>query len=90
VPSGQLELQEPPVLPERQNSMSALLSYMPMAIMSLSMVMLYARPGATGSSGAYTYVIGGVMVASTSPSSCARQANASNAWAVTAGTTSAI
>ncbi|MEU7361762.1 type VII secretion protein EccCa [Streptomyces olivaceoviridis] len=65
VPSGQLELQEPPVLPERQNGMSALLSYMPMAIMSLSMVLLYARPGATGGSGVYTYVIGGVMVAST-------------------------
>ncbi|MDX3849472.1 type VII secretion protein EccCa [Streptomyces sp. AK02-01A] len=65
VPSGQLELQEPPVLPERQNGMSALLTYLPMAIMSLGMVMLYARPGATGGNSAYTYAIGGVMVAAT-------------------------
>ncbi|MFD9287633.1 type VII secretion protein EccCa [Streptomyces sp. NPDC060030] len=65
MPSGQLELQEPPVLPERQNGMSALLTYLPMAIMSLSMVLMYARPGASGSNGVYMYVMGGIMVVAT-------------------------
>ncbi|MFC4508188.1 MULTISPECIES: type VII secretion protein EccCa [Streptomyces] len=64
-PGGQLELQEPPVLPERQSGLSALFTYLPMAVTSLGMVLLFARPGGAGGSMVYTYVMGGILVLST-------------------------
>ncbi|MFD7135388.1 secretion protein EccC, partial [Streptomyces sp. NPDC059894] len=68
-PAGQLELQEPPVLPERQSGLSAVFTYLPMAVMSLGMVLLFVRPGSTGSgtggSTTYTYLMGGILLVST-------------------------
>ncbi|MFI2259619.1 type VII secretion protein EccCa [Streptomyces tubercidicus] len=63
VPGGELELQEPPVLPERVSSMSALFTYLPMAIASTGMVLIFLRPG--GGSGVFTYMVGGMMLIST-------------------------
>ncbi|MFF3497939.1 type VII secretion protein EccCa [Streptomyces sp. NPDC003247] len=68
-PAGQLELQEPPVLPERQSGLSAVFTYLPMAVMSLGMVLLFVRPGGTGTgtggSTTYTYLMGGILLVST-------------------------
>ncbi|MFJ2008490.1 type VII secretion protein EccCa [Streptomyces chartreusis] len=64
-PGGQLELQEPPVLPERQSNVSAVFTYLPMAIASLGMVLIFMRPGGAGGNSVYMYVIGGMMVVST-------------------------
>ncbi|GEB49173.1 type VII secretion protein EccCa [Streptomyces cacaoi] len=61
-PSGSLELQEPPALPERQSSISALFTYLPMAIASTGMVLIFLRPGG---SGVFTYLVGGMMLVST-------------------------
>ena len=55
------------MLPERQSGLSALFTYLPMAVMSLGMVLLFARPGGAGSGGnsLYMYVMGGILVVST-------------------------
>ncbi|UUU23660.1 type VII secretion protein EccCa [Streptomyces sp. DSM 40750] len=64
-PGGQLELQEPPVLPERQSGLSALFTYLPMAVASLGMVLIFVRPGGTGGNGVYMYLMGGIVLLST-------------------------
>ncbi|SDP39724.1 type VII secretion protein EccCa [Actinacidiphila guanduensis] len=61
MPEGELQLQEPPDLPEPQGGMSGMLSYAPTALGSLSMVLVFLRPG---SSGALTYVAIGMMAVS--------------------------
>ncbi|MGW1835236.1 type VII secretion protein EccCa [Streptomyces sp. NPDC002067] len=63
VPGGELELQEPPVLPERTSNLSALFTYLPMAVASTGMVLIFLRPG--GGSGVFTYMVGGMMLVST-------------------------
>ncbi len=62
MPSGELQLQEPPELPEHQAGMSSMVSYAPMALGSLSMVLVFLRPGSSG--GALTYVAIGMMAVS--------------------------
>ncbi|SFF47418.1 DNA segregation ATPase FtsK/SpoIIIE, S-DNA-T family [Actinacidiphila alni] len=60
MPEGELELQAPPVLAEPvPSSGSGMLTYLPMALMSGSMVLMYVRPGS--SSSPVTYVVVGVM-----------------------------
>ncbi|MDX3116900.1 type VII secretion protein EccCa [Streptomyces scabiei] len=60
MPEGELALQEPPVLPETVPDNSAVWTYLPMGLMSVSMMLAFVRPG--GSGGALTYVALGVMV----------------------------
>ncbi|MFC4564202.1 type VII secretion protein EccCa [Nocardiopsis mangrovi] len=64
MPDGELQLQEPPVLPEEQSTMSAVFNYLPMAMTSMAMVLLFIRPGAQGSAvNTYMpYVAGGMML----------------------------
>ncbi|MFJ5266784.1 type VII secretion protein EccCa [Streptomyces sp. NPDC088387] len=59
MPKGDLGLQEPPVVAEPTPSGGAMTTYLPMAMMSGAMVLLYMRPGSTSSP--VTYVIVGVM-----------------------------
>ncbi|MEV0055533.1 type VII secretion protein EccCa [Saccharopolyspora shandongensis] len=58
MPEGELALQEPPPVPEsKSNSLSTILTYLPMVLMSGSMTLTFLqRPGPM------TYVAGGVMV----------------------------
>ncbi|MET9886084.1 type VII secretion protein EccCa [Streptomyces sp. NPDC006430] len=60
MPEGELALQEPPTLPEAVPDSSAVWTYLPMGMMSGSMMLAYLRPG--GGGGALTYVATGVMV----------------------------
>ncbi|MFF4644551.1 type VII secretion protein EccCa [Streptomyces sp. NPDC001389] len=60
MPEGELSLQEPPTLPETVPDSSAVWTYLPMGMMSGSMMLAYIRPG--GGGGALTYVAMGVMV----------------------------
>lgn len=60
MPEGDVALQEPPTLPESQADLSAVLTYLPMAVSSAGMLLLVARPG----SGPLAYVAGGLMVVS--------------------------
>ncbi|MEU5093243.1 type VII secretion protein EccCa [Streptomyces sp. NPDC020996] len=60
MPEGELALQEPPTLPETVPDNSAVWTYLPMGMMSASMMLAFLRPG--GSGGALTYVALGVMV----------------------------
>ncbi|MET8942591.1 type VII secretion protein EccCa [Streptomyces sp. NPDC004542] len=60
MPEGELSLQEPPTLPETVPDHSAAWTYLPMGLMSASMMLAFIRPG--GSGGALTYVALGVMV----------------------------
>ena len=62
MPDGEIQLQEPPSLPESQGGMSSMISMAPMALSSLSMVVMFLKPG--GSSGAMTYVGIGMMALS--------------------------
>ncbi|GAB2522406.1 type VII secretion protein EccCa [Nocardiopsis aegyptia] len=64
MPDGELQLQEPPVLPEEQSTLSAVFNYLPMAMTSMAMVLLFIRPGAQGSAiNTYMpYVAGGMML----------------------------
>ncbi|WP_017591955.1 type VII secretion protein EccC [Nocardiopsis potens] len=64
LPGGELALQEPPVLPETNNDVSAVFMYLPMALSSLAMVMMFMRPGAGGGAmgTAMPYVAGGMML----------------------------
>ncbi|MFD5462949.1 type VII secretion protein EccCa [Kitasatospora sp. NPDC127059] len=59
MPDGEIQLQEPPVLPESQSGMSSMISMAPMALSSLSMVFVFLRPGDGG--GIMTYVAMGMM-----------------------------
>ncbi|MER5602902.1 type VII secretion protein EccCa [Streptomyces sp. NPDC002265] len=60
MPEGELSLQEPPTLPETVPDSSAVWTYLPMAMMSVSMMMMFIRPGGRNSS--FTYIALGMMV----------------------------
>ena len=62
MPSGELSLQEPPTLPEVTPDSSAIWTYLPMALMSVSMMLMFIRPGAGG--GGFMYLALGLMVLS--------------------------
>ncbi|MEW2077402.1 type VII secretion protein EccCa [Streptomyces sp. NPDC013433] len=63
MPSGEMTLQEPPGLPEEQPDTSSVWTYLPMALMSVSMMLMYMR-GGTGQSGSngFLYIALGMMV----------------------------
>ncbi|MFC7326853.1 type VII secretion protein EccCa [Marinactinospora rubrisoli] len=61
MPSGDISLQEPPELPEMQSSVSSVFMYLPMAMTSLAMMMLFIRPGGSGG-GVMPYIAGGMML----------------------------
>lgn len=61
MPDGELTLQEPPVLPEVVPDSSAVWTYLPMALMSVSMMLMFIRPGAAGGGG-FIYLALGMMV----------------------------
>ncbi|WSL80852.1 type VII secretion protein EccCa [Kitasatospora sp. NBC_01266] len=63
MPDGEVQLQEPPVLPEKQSGMASVISMAPMALGSLSMVFMFLRPGGEGG-GAMSYVGIGMMALS--------------------------
>ncbi|MGW0876559.1 type VII secretion protein EccCa [Streptomyces sp. NPDC002740] len=61
MPDGELPLQEPPVMSEPVAAPgSAMITYLPMALMSGAMVLLYSNSGSASSP--MTYLAGGVMV----------------------------
>ncbi|MGW0790026.1 type VII secretion protein EccCa [Streptomyces sp. NPDC002911] len=62
MPEGQLTLQEPPVLAEEVPDTSAIWTYLPMALMSVSMMLMFLRPG--GGNGVFMYLAMGVMALS--------------------------
>ncbi|MDL5204554.1 type VII secretion protein EccCa [Streptomyces sp. ALI-76-A] len=62
MPEGQLTLQEPPVLSETVPDTSAIWTYLPMALMSVSMMLMFLRPG--GGNGVFMYLAMGVMALS--------------------------
>ncbi|WP_306368963.1 type VII secretion protein EccCa [Nocardiopsis sp. CC223A] len=62
LPSGEISLQEPPELTEQQSSMSSVFMYMPMALTSLAMLMMFIRPGNMGNS-VMPFIAGGMMLA---------------------------
>ncbi len=65
MPSGDISLQEPPELSEPQSSGSSVFMYLPMALTSLAMMMLFIRPGSFGgggNAGVMPYVAGGMML----------------------------
>ncbi|WP_212911962.1 type VII secretion protein EccCa [Streptomyces sp. TS71-3] len=59
MPEGELSLQEPPTLPETVPDNSAVWTYVPMAMMSLSMMLMFLRPGGGG---VFTYMAFGVLI----------------------------
>ncbi|MFE9426025.1 type VII secretion protein EccCa [Kitasatospora sp. NPDC006697] len=62
LPDGEIQLQEPPSLPEPQSGMAGMLQMAPMALGSLSMVFMFLKPD--GGGGALTYVAIGMMALS--------------------------
>ncbi|MFD0278105.1 type VII secretion protein EccCa [Kitasatospora sp. NPDC127111] len=64
MPDGEVQLQEPPSLPEKQSGMASVISMMPMALGSLSMVFMFLHPGGTEGGGALGYVAVGMMALS--------------------------
>ncbi|MEC4020225.1 type VII secretion protein EccCa [Streptomyces sp. H27-D2] len=60
MPQGELSLQEPPSVPEAQSAMGNMITYMPMALSSLGMVLIFLRPG-QGGGGPLMYVAIGLM-----------------------------
>ena len=63
MPTGELSLQEPPVMAEEPTgNLSLLLTFLPMALGSSMMILLFVRPGAGGST---TWIAGGLMVVTT-------------------------
>ncbi|MFI1401000.1 type VII secretion protein EccCa [Streptomyces sp. NPDC020681] len=60
MPEGELSLQEPPTLSEKVPDSSAVWTYLPMAMMSVSMMLIFIRPGGSGS--VFTYLSVGMMV----------------------------
>src|SRR5712691_7459793 len=64
MPSGELSLQEPPVMPEEPTgNMGLLLTFLPMALGSSMMILLFVTPGK--GSGATTWLAGGLMMVTT-------------------------
>jgi S-DNA-T family DNA segregation ATPase FtsK/SpoIIIE len=63
MPDGEIQLQEPPVLPEKQSGLSSVISMAPMALGSLSMVFMFLHPGGE-SGGAMSYLGIGMMALS--------------------------
>ncbi|MBP0452907.1 type VII secretion protein EccCa [Kitasatospora sp. RG8] len=59
MPDGEIQLQEPPGLPEQQSGMASVISMAPMALSSLSMVFIFLRPGESG--GILMYIAMGMM-----------------------------
>ncbi|MFE3068527.1 type VII secretion protein EccCa [Streptomyces sp. NPDC059247] len=65
MPDGELKLQEPPTLPEVVPDSSAVWTYLPMALMSVSMMLMFMRPGMGGGGGShFMYLAMGLMVLS--------------------------
>ncbi|MGW1427998.1 type VII secretion protein EccCa [Streptomyces sp. NPDC002431] len=62
MPEGELTLQEPPSLPEPQGAMGGIITYLPMALSSLGMVLIFIRPGQ--GNGVLMWVSVGMMGAS--------------------------
>ncbi|MFD3944639.1 type VII secretion protein EccCa [Streptomyces sp. NPDC058579] len=63
MPEGELNLEEPPVLAEMTPDSSAIWQYLPMALMSVSFMFMYIRPGSMrGSEGSFMYLAMGLMV----------------------------
>ncbi|MFD6529944.1 type VII secretion protein EccCa [Streptomyces sp. NPDC060184] len=60
MPEGELSLQEPPTLPETVPDSSAVWTYLPMAMMSVSMMLIFIKPG--GGNSSFTYIALGTMV----------------------------
>ena len=48
MPGGELQLQEPPALPEENGGMSSMMYYAPTALGSMGMVLIFIRPGQSG------------------------------------------
>ncbi|MFJ9590989.1 type VII secretion protein EccCa [Streptomyces acidicola] len=63
MPEGELSLQEPPTLPEVTPDSSAVWNYLPMALMSVSMMLMFMRPGGS-KTGGFMYLALGLMVIS--------------------------
>ncbi|TGB05609.1 type VII secretion protein EccCa, partial [Streptomyces palmae] len=61
MPDGELSLQEPPTLPEAEPNTAAMWTYLPMGLTSLSMLMMFIRPGQAN---AFSYVAIGMMLLS--------------------------
>ena len=61
MPDGEIQLQEPPPLPEAQSAVSNMIQMVPMALGSLSMVFMFMRGG---SSGVMSYLSIGMMALS--------------------------
>nr|BFD95164.1 type VII secretion protein EccC [Kitasatospora sp. Xyl93] len=65
MPDGEIQLQEPPGLPEKQSGMASVIAMAPMALGSLSMVFMFLHPGGgDGRSGMLSYVAMGMMALS--------------------------
>ena len=63
MPADEVELQEPPTVPEpKSNGLSTVLTYLPMAVMSGSMMMMMLQSSQrSGGSGPLMYITGGMM-----------------------------
>lgn len=62
MPEGELTLQEPPTLSESVPDTSAVWTYLPMAMMSVSMMLMFLRPGSSGGAGnVFMYLAMGMM-----------------------------
>ncbi|MCD5348926.1 type VII secretion protein EccCa [Kineosporia mesophila] len=48
MPGGELQLQEPPALPEENSGLSSMMYYAPTALGSMGMVLIFIRPGQSG------------------------------------------
>ncbi|MFB7905931.1 type VII secretion protein EccCa [Kitasatospora sp. NPDC056076] len=59
MPDGDIQLQEPPGLPEQQSGLAMMLTMAPMALSSLSMVFIFLNPNTAN--GPLTYVAIGMM-----------------------------
>ncbi|MFD4656757.1 type VII secretion protein EccCa [Kitasatospora sp. NPDC058444] len=64
MPDGEIQLQEPPGLPEKQSGMAGVISMAPMALGSLSMVFMFLHPGGGEGGGMLSYVAMGMMALS--------------------------
>ncbi|MGW3150329.1 type VII secretion protein EccCa [Streptomyces sp. NPDC001177] len=62
LPEGELSLQEPPTLPESVPDSSAVWNYLPMALMSVSMMLMFMRPGMGGGNNTFMYLALGLML----------------------------
>ncbi|WP_370531769.1 type VII secretion protein EccCa [Streptomyces venezuelae] len=60
MPDGEIQLQEPPGLPEKQSGVGGIITMVPMALSSLSMVFIFLRPNG----GMMTYIAMGTMAVS--------------------------